>query len=623
MRIAMLPRPFGWCALLGLLACASCWRRSSPPPAPFTVARVSPVLTASSQLLLNDAITVYFSEPVDPMSVTRDSFAVLDAAGHAVRGRLHVDGTWVTFEPEPPLAADLRDGSLVPGGEYRLAIAGYPRPDGVRSRRGDLLQQGWQQPFRTAAFAASAAGPAPLRPVQADVRPFVLRPSEPGAAPLPVDDARLQLHFTLPVLPTTVTAAAFDVRLFARSAPVGAIERVIPRAVRLLPRQPGDEFAGSTVELEFGAQVRTVDGERTMTLQPEDLLVVSLVPGEASLRDYAGRTPPQQVQWCNLVPGFAVKTAEWPAATGPLHWFDADLAAPGFEVTEGGAIRPLVRVEAGDGSLGLLRPTTDVTIAVGEPFDRGDGVRVASADGVFAFAAIDIPAGVTVRVDARARGIQLQVLGRVQIAGRLEILGTAAAADLHPGQLVDPSAIAAVAAVAIVAGSGIDVTGRIDGGGDRGGSVLALITSGGLDVQGSLPADSLLATERSGAGAPGTAVRCRLVRVQMTPGLPPGAEVMASGMTPFVQLPADRAVGALRIRPADTAMRLAWQVAPADPVARSRPDLAPGRAAPPREIRDGERLEAEPGAFLRLRLQARVVGGAPLPRLLGIDVLDR
>jgi len=604
------------CVVAAGVVAAGCWQQPAPQAPQFRVGRVSPDLSQRVRLLLNDAITVYFSEPVDPMSVTRDTFAVLDGDGHSVRGHLAVDGSWVTFEPEPPLSTSLLDGSFAPDTEYRLVVVGYPRPDGVRSRSGELLAQGLQRPFRTAALG-DGTGTAPLRPLHVDSRPFLLRPAEVGYAPLPIDDARLQLHFTLPVLPTCVAPAAFEISLYRRD-----LRQIEPRRVRLLPQQAGDEFAGSTIEVEFGSQVVVHGEERPTALQPDDLVVVRLATGEHALRDYAGRPAPPQVQWCNVVAGEAVNVAQWPDEAA-RRYLDVALEVPGFEVTENLSIQPLVRVEAGDGSLGVFHPQVDTTIVAGEAFDRGDGMRVASADEVIAFRAIDIPPGVTVRVDARAGRLQLLALGRVRIAGRLEILGDAPPPQLQAGQLADFTAIRAASVLTIVAGSGIAVLGTVDGKAPSGGPLLALVTAGALEIGGSLPIGTVLAAERGGLVAPNGADRCLVARVQLTPGLPPGAEAVATGFTPFSALPPDRAAGSLRLRPADSEIRVAWQVTQPDPVLHSRPDRDPSRAAPPREATDGQRVDAPPGAFLRLRLQARVVGGAPLPRLLQVDVLDR
>ena len=46
------------------------------------------------------------------------------------------------------------------------------------------------------------------------------------------------------------------------------------------------------------------------------------------------------------------------------------------------------------------RPQADITLRPGVPFDRGDGVLVQSVGADFPFLAIDIPAGVRVRVES-------------------------------------------------------------------------------------------------------------------------------------------------------------------------------------------------------------------------------
>ncbi|MGE3172965.1 MAG: Ig-like domain-containing protein [Planctomycetota bacterium] len=618
-----------WVAL-GVLcgATAACWQeRDVPPPSPFTVARVYPALGPSQlPLLLNDAITVYFTEPVDPMTVTRDSVAVLDREGHPVRGTLRVDASWVTFQPEPPLLPELSDGSLQPDTEYRLSIAGYPRVDGVRSADGRLLDGGAQVPFRTAPRDVTALGlglPAPLRPAP-DERPFLLRPPETGTVPLPADDPRVQLHFTTPILPGSVTPAAFEISL-ARGGVGAGIEVIEPRAVRLLPRMPVDELPGSTVEIEFGAEVRVRGSDRTLTLQPDDFVGVQLVLGDASLRDYAGRQPPIQVQWCEVIAGMAVTVAEWPDLDEAGRAFDAGAELPGFEVTEAGDIRPLVRLEAGDGHLGAFRPMRDTVLVPGQPFDRGDGAQVAAPDGVFAFTAIDVPAGVTVRIDASAGPVLLQAMGRIRVTGRIEVLGAAPNWAPRPGQVVDVSVLRAGVAVVLLAAGGIDLRGAVTAPALAGGNgaPLALVTAGELTLSGVVPPGTVLATERGNSLAAPAADRCVAVRVRLEPGVPPGTEVLCSAYTPFRALPADRGAASARIERTDPALRVAWQTLPPDPRRRDLPDLDPARAAPARELVDGQRIDAAPGAFVRLRCEARVHGGVALPRLLRVRLLDR
>ena len=611
----------GVCVSIGL---SGCGRSRGPEADPFEATRVFPALARDGEpLLLNDAITVYFSEPVDPLSVTPDSFAVVDREGHPVRGRLRVEGSYVTFEPEAPLGAELLDGSFLPGQSYRLVVHGYPRASGVRSQRGVLLREGLGRTFRTAAKdAAAAAGPAPLRPLFADSRPFLLQPGELGSVPLPIDDPRLQLHFTLPVLPASATKAAFEITLLRRGASPGEIERIEPFAVRLLPQQPVDEFRGATVELEFANSVRIVGSDRVVPLAPEDFMGIRLVAGPSAIVDYAGRPAPAQVQWCHVVPGVAVAVAEWPAADGESVWLDSNLAAPGFEVTSRRTVQPLVRVEAGTGELGVLRPQRDLVLRPGQPFDPGDGVARVVHGTRFDFQAIDIPRGVTVEVHGAGAPVVLAALGRARIDGRIRFEGVQRAAAGMPA-LAEFGALLERSALVLVAGSGLEVSGSVEAHGGEAMGGLALVTAGPVSVPGRVPPSTVLATERGLKASVPLPDGCTFVRIQLQPGLPPNTVAAASAWSPFAALPMDRGASVLRIRGSGGALRTMWQVAPHDPLQRGTPDRDPSRAAPARDAVDGQRIDASPGSFLRLRLQADVRSGEPLPELVAVRALDR
>lgn len=610
-------------SVFALLALVACSRGRVARTEAFEVTRVFPSLAEGGEpLLLNDSITVHFNEAVDPLSVTSDSFAVLDAEGHPVRGRLRVEGAYVTFEPDAPLSRELRDGSFLPASRYRLVVHGYPRIDGVRSKRGRLLSDGVVRSFLTASDGSTATGlPAPLRPLFVESRPFLMRTAEAGSVPLPVDDPRLQLHFTLPVLPSSVTTSAFEVTLLRGGGSTDAIERVEPAAVRLLPQQPTDEFRGATVELEFGSSVRVHGSDRRIPLEPMDFMGVRLAAGATALLDYAGRPAPIQVQWCNVVPGVAVAVAEWPSEDGAQVWLDSDLAVPGFEVTQRRTIQPLVRAEAGGGSLGSLRPSRDLVIRAGEPFDPGDGVLRTAPARDFEFRAIDIPEGVTVRVFGADGPVRFLAMGRARVAGRLEFQATALGGASVPA-LADYGAIAEAAEFLLLASSGLEVLGGIEGVAGSQHGALALVTAGELAIPGTVPPGTLLATERPGRIVSPPA-GCIPVRVRLQPGMPKGAECSVSGWSPFLALPADRAGSLLRIRLAAPGLRTLWQTAPHDPLQRGVPDLDPARAAPAREAVDGQRIEAPAGSFLRLRLQADLRAGEPLPELLTVRALDR
>ena len=90
--------------LAATVVAAGCWQRGGEAK-PLTIDRTSPVLGDSSRpVLLNDSLTVYFSGPILPLSVTPDSVTVLDDQGHQVPGDLRLGDNWVAFVPEPPLA---------------------------------------------------------------------------------------------------------------------------------------------------------------------------------------------------------------------------------------------------------------------------------------------------------------------------------------------------------------------------------------------------------------------------------------------------------------------------------------------------------------------------------------
>lgn len=162
---------------------------------------------------LNEALVLQFDAPVDGTSVTSSNFDVRDAAGRRVRGRVEVDGPRVRFVPELPRSPGLDDGSFLPDQEYELAVGGYPRPDGVRSRDGLLLDRTWRFSFRTVDLDASDA---PFQDVMI-ARTF---PHYPRLFPFPAPPASVVLEETAalwmdcdaPLDPRTIDPTDFDLR---------------------------------------------------------------------------------------------------------------------------------------------------------------------------------------------------------------------------------------------------------------------------------------------------------------------------------------------------------------------------------------------------------------------------
>lgn len=583
------------------------------------VERTSPPLGEHAEpLMLNDALTIYFSGELMKRSVTPDSVVLLDENGHQVPGDLDVGNNWLAFRPEPPLAPDLMDGSFRPGGRYRLVLTGHPRPDAIRGRDGRWLEAGRSFEVRVAERDQAPRGlPAILRPPARDLPFFLVRPDTvlQVAADAPV----LQLHFTLPVLPSSVTPECFRIQMLR-----DRLEPLRPRSVRVVT-SPVDEHPGSTVEIDLGS-LPAPDGLGRPGFVDSCFLTVQLDP-LGGLLDYAGREPPpwQPLFW-TVVPGGSVPLCEWP---GDVDAFaSGDGLSPGFEVV-GDTVAPRVRVEAGNGQLGAFEPLRDCTIRVGEPFDRGDGQLVVGEGSDFAFTSIDVPEGVTVTVDARSGPVRLLVCGGVSVRGTLRLLGPTAPVPTGSGEQPPVAELLSVLPIAICAAGDVQLSGDVVhdavANGDETGVLFA--TAGDLWLEGALPFQALLAVDRR-AGDPrarihGPRGQARPIATSFTTGVAPGSAFEAVGELPWCRLPAHRDSGELQLDGLAGGLVVEWQSAPPDAIRADRPDLGAGRVSRWRRARDGDVVVVGAGAFVRCRLRADVQVGAPTPALERVRLIEK
>lgn len=603
-----------------VLLSAACWHKGPTPVAAFDVERVSPALgEAAEPLLLNDSITVYFSRPVHALTVTPDSVTVVDVNGNPVPGSLATGANWVTFTPAAPLAADLLDGTFRPGEAYRLVLAGFPRPDAVRSVDGARLAGVRSFAIRTAATGAAMGLPAPLRPPVGEL-PFALNAYD-SPQPLPADAPRLQLHFTVPVLPASARPQAFLVKLIRpRRRPVD----LVPRDVRVVDSRL-DRLHGSTVELDLGSEARTSDGESVL-LEEGDFLSVSLANGSDALRDLAGAPPlPACAQTWSVEAGAALALMTWPRPDADGGIGGDDGTAPSFECVAG-SVRPRVRVEAGDGALGVFRPTRDTVLRPGEAFDRGDGTEVLPRGGVFAFTAIDVPPGVRVRVDSSREPVLLLACGGIRILGALELVGSARPVPavqhgVAVRELLDQAGVALVAAGDVRLGGELAVLSPPV----AGLSPLTIACAGRIDADAALPVNTVLAIEQGLRPEAPSGVRGQTIVVStaFTYGLPSGTRLAVAGSSPWLRVGLDRDGGLVRLFGVEGGMRVFWQTTPADPIDAERPDRRPDRVQRPQRARDNAWVPVEPGSFVRIWLEADVAADAPLPALREARLLAR
>ncbi len=91
------------------------------------------------ELFLNEPLTLVFSEPLDPISVTRTSVTLRHPGGELVAGSWAVQGQTLRFTPAPVLSSDLGDGGFRSGGRMHCEVRGFPYVAGVRSMEGAPL----------------------------------------------------------------------------------------------------------------------------------------------------------------------------------------------------------------------------------------------------------------------------------------------------------------------------------------------------------------------------------------------------------------------------------------------------------------------------------------------------
>jgi hypothetical protein len=603
-----------WSALPWFGGCA----RVPAKPAALAIEHTSPDLSlAASPLLLNDSITVYFTAALSPLSVTTESFTVLDQAGHQVPGTLRTGTNWVTYSPDPPLQPSLDDGSFQPGATYQLHIAGNPRPDGVRSADGARLGSSVVYEFRIAATTDHPNGlPAPLRPAGDDV-PFVLKQPD-VTLQLAADSPKLLLHFTQPVLPTSVRADAFEV-LLQRSTPAA----LMPRSVRVVTSRL-DHLPGSTIEIDLGAVPAFVAGGERTNLSPGDHVSVSLRRDRSGLVDYAGNPPLAATpQIWSVVRGSSIALAEWPGPGDELD--DPTGLSAGFEIDRG-VVRPRVRLEAGDGSLGVFRPRQDTHLVPGGPFDRGDGVTVQSAGASFPFTAIDIPAGVTVTVDGSS-GAHLLALGDIRIAGVLRLRGSGFPLPASLGLPIPGRDLLSLAPVALFAAGDVVIEGAVEVDGVVGDGLLPLWMGAAdqLHLFGPVPFQTLLVVEADPQrdaprvlGSRGQSI-VRLGSFRYGCNAP---ELRVRAETPWRQMPRDHDRGVLRLD-VDEGLAVAWQSTAPDPARPGLPNRTFGSAGRLQAILDQAVVAVPGGHFVRLELTAVLAAGRPVPKARELRLCDR
>ncbi len=634
-------------ALVGVLTLVSvgCHERREDVPvsAPLQVLRVTPA--ATEPLFLNQQITVQFNRAIDRLSVSPETFRIVTEAGRRVEGRVEVGSHTVTFVPRAPLEPSLVDGSFRPGGAIELRVAGWPGTDTVRALDGAPLKTSLARAFRITSVAdLGSEYPSPLLPPAGEF--FWPAPTELDRL-IGVEDLRCAMHFTLPVLPTTVTPEAFDVRLFRFRGPEEGVQ-LAPRSVRLLSRpRPLDEHPGSTVELTFDPESTLADGGRH-TMAAGDFLSIRPRIDPRGVTDYGGRPVRLLVDTllCTIVAGDRSVVLAFPPSVGQAAAMlrtdpQADV---GFEwAGDREQIRPRVRMEAGRGSLGRFAPMSNQTLRPGGSCILADGsVVTLPTSGDFEFESFVVPSGVEITVESMTP-VVVRAVGKIEISGTLTA-ETPLLSRFEPPIVVEASYLLERAGLGLLAGGSLRVAGTLRHARPNPAdpyTSIACLAGGGVHItpSGVVPPFLLLAREPSNGRAgqspwTGSLERPVSVLVSLTPGLPQGGSLKAGAFTAWMPV-SPRALGAgdlvVRMIEASPGLRLDIEsVAGRD----GRPLTTLRRHAATLDVSPGiDRAQSDqslevpfpvfPGEFVRFRFRADVVGGETLPHVQRVELRSR
>jgi hypothetical protein len=194
---------------------------------------------------LDQPLVVTFAEPLG-LPVRPSSVTVLRSDGTPCPDlQIEARGPILLLHPRLPCQADLADGSLPPGSDLRIRLAGLPRLQALRGEAGSLLRGDLHLSLRT----SPAAEPAALSgfPSAGDaIR--VLDRSDSGLVRLPgLQGPAPRLRFSSALDPRSLLAPA-RLRPDARAAGGGAAAEERDVALRLIRNEPD----GAELALELG-----------------------------------------------------------------------------------------------------------------------------------------------------------------------------------------------------------------------------------------------------------------------------------------------------------------------------------------------------------------------------------
>jgi len=358
------------------------------------------------EVALNETLVLHFTEDLDPASVTSASVRILSAGNVEARGELSVQRSRLEFAPDLPLRADLADAGLQPATSYRIELAGFPRPDGLRSRVGRVLARTYVLAFRTVTADDVSS---PFHET-VEARPW-LGPEQREIGPL----GPILLASGEALDPRSLDAAAFELRGFGSAAEPGEGLERIPLQVRLA------ENHVDRAVLELRPLADATEEAAYRALDPGKYFLW-IDPSREALRTLGG-IPVQPVWGANLTielrvlgprTGELVETFDderrrspqpWPGSDGTAAWGD-------------GAVRVRFPAAAGSGRDGPVR--------LGATEGRAD-VQATT---------IELPEGTTCELTAEGP-VVLRAQRSIELAGGLRRRVEGAPMGWDPGESLE------------------------------------------------------------------------------------------------------------------------------------------------------------------------------------------
>jgi hypothetical protein len=369
-----------------------------------------------TEIAQNQAITLRFSQKVDPASVNSASFSIKTASGESPAGSLIVEEGVITFVPEVRIVGGNTFFGFKANETYILTLPGGAGEQlSIRSVAGDRL-----------ASTLSCTLNVSRGIVDPDGRPPVATLIAPEQATNVPADVTVLLEFsefidTAPFQSGTAKNSPVEFRIVKTRAKNGGLPG---------ERECDPQFQPLVLDGAPRAQINAAKGTTQVSFRPSIRLpseVCVEVTVTSRVRDLAG-TPAKEQRFTFITESSGsseqtisedfVTTRQRDADESSGPWANGALE-PGL-IGSDGSLGPFEATDGRQIGAGIYEWSTDSQLISGR--NTRSGREETITDGVFRFSSFKLPAGIRV-VFAGARPARILVRGNVQIEGTVHSNG--------------------------------------------------------------------------------------------------------------------------------------------------------------------------------------------------------